>query len=86
MSGVIGEYLPFGENASVTLWVGGRREVELTFAVPIHVAVRNGLRAGVEATVSLLQTGVHLMPYEPLERVPGAGALTEPAAAATIQS
>jgi molybdate transport system ATP-binding protein len=84
--GTIGEHLPFGENASVTLWVGGRREVELRFAVPVHVAARNGLAEGIEATVSLLQAGVHLMPYEPLDRPGHAGALTEPAAAATIQT
>jgi molybdate transport system ATP-binding protein len=84
--GTIGEYLPFGENASVTLWVGGRREIELRFAVPAHVAARNRLAEGIEATVSLLQAGVHLMPYEPLDRPAYAGALTEPAAAATIQT
>jgi molybdate transport system ATP-binding protein len=86
VSGTVGEYLPFGENASVALWVGGRRELELRFTVPTHVAARNGLHEGVEATVSLLQAGIHLMPFEPLERAPGAGALTEPAPAATIQS
>jgi molybdate transport system ATP-binding protein len=73
VSGVVGEFLPFGENASVTLWIHGRRDVELHFAVPTHVAVRNGLQRGVEASVSLLQEGIHLMadaPSEPALEVP----------------
>jgi molybdate transport system ATP-binding protein len=73
VAGVIGEYLPFGETASATLWVNGRQDVELRFSVPTHVAARNGLAAGVAARVSLLREGVHLMPYEPLERLPGLG-------------
>ena len=55
---------------SVTLWVDGRREVELRFSVPAHVAARNGLATGVEARVSLLRDALHFMPYEPLERLP----------------
>ncbi|HSD44031.1 MAG TPA: ABC transporter ATP-binding protein [Burkholderiales bacterium] len=70
VAGVIGEYLPFGEIAAVTLWVNGRQDVELRFSVPTHVAARNGLAAGVEARVSLLREALHLMPYEPLERLP----------------
>jgi molybdate transport system ATP-binding protein len=70
VAGVIGEYLPFGEIASVTLWVNGRPDVELRFSVPTHVAARNDLATGVEARVSLLREGVHFMPYEALERLP----------------
>jgi molybdate transport system ATP-binding protein len=84
VAGVIGEYLPFGENASVTLWVGGRRDVELRFSVPTHVGTRNGLAAGVEARVSLLRDALHLMPYEPMERLPagvGEGPAVDPARA-----
>jgi len=61
---VIGEFLPFGENAAVTLHVGGRQDVELHFSVPTHVAARNGLAVGVEAGVSLLKEGIHLMPHD----------------------
>jgi molybdate transport system ATP-binding protein len=70
VGGVVGEYLPFGENAAVTLWVDGRRDLELRFSVPAHVGTRNGLATGVEARVSLLRDAVHFMPYEPLERLP----------------
>jgi molybdate transport system ATP-binding protein len=70
VAGVIGEYLPFGDTASVTLWVNGRPDVELRFSVPTHVGARNGLATGVEARVSLLREALHFMPYEPLERLP----------------
>jgi molybdate transport system ATP-binding protein len=69
--GVVGEYLAFGENAAVTLWVNARPEVELRFSVPTHVGIRNGLAKGVEASVSLLRDALHFMPYAPLERVGG---------------
>jgi len=65
--GMIGEFVPFGENAAVTLRLDGRPEVELQFSVPTHVAARNGLRAGVAAGVSLLKEGIHLMPREPFD-------------------
>jgi molybdate transport system ATP-binding protein len=86
--GVIGELLALGENASVALWVEGRREQELRFTVPLHVADRNRLVVGAEATVSLLREGVHLMPYDPLHRAAPAedAALTQGAAAARLQS
>ena len=72
--GVIGEFVPFGENAAVTLHVDGRQDVELHFSVPTHVAARNGLEAGVEAVVSLLKQGIHLMPLaEGHHPVPVAG-------------
>jgi molybdate transport system ATP-binding protein len=64
VAGVIGEFLPFGENAAVTLHVGGRQDVELHFSVPTYVAARNGLAVGVEAGVSLLKEGIHLMPHD----------------------
>ena len=74
--GVVGEYLPFGETAAVTLWVNGRPDLELRFAVPTHVGRRNGLGKGVEARVSLLREALHFMPYAPLERL--AGPVVEP--------
>jgi hypothetical protein len=64
VAGVIGEFVPFGENAAVTLHVGGREDAALHFSVPTHVAARNGLQAGVQARVSLLREGIHLMPRE----------------------
>jgi molybdate transport system ATP-binding protein len=34
--------------------------------VPTHVARRNGLAVGEKIGVSLLASGIHLMPWEPL--------------------
>jgi len=68
VSGTVGEFLPLGENVAVTLSIDGRRDVELRLSIPTQVATRNGLQAGVAASVSLLRIGIHLMPYEPLER------------------
>jgi molybdate transport system ATP-binding protein len=64
VAGVIGEFLPFGENAAVSLRVGGREDAELLFSVPTHVAARNGLGTGVAVQVSLLKEGIHLMPHD----------------------
>jgi molybdate transport system ATP-binding protein len=71
VSGVIDEFLPFGENASITLRIRGRRDAELHCSVPTHVANRNGLRRGVEASVSLLQAGIHLMVDASSDAEPG---------------
>jgi molybdate transport system ATP-binding protein len=72
VGGVIGEYLPFGENTAVTLWIDGRQDAELRLSVPTHVANRNGLAKGVEIRVSLLTEGIHVMPDAP-ERLTGGG-------------
>ncbi|MCU0803581.1 MAG: ABC transporter ATP-binding protein [Burkholderiales bacterium] len=65
IAGVIGEYLPFGENAAVTMWVQGRQDAELRLSVPTHVADRNRLAKGVEIRVSLLKEAIHFMPDAP---------------------
>lgn len=62
--GVIGECVMLGETASVTLLVDGQRECRLGFAVPAHVARRNGLEPGGAVGVSLLADSVHLMEWE----------------------
>jgi molybdate transport system ATP-binding protein len=70
VAGVIGEYLRFGENAAVTMWVDAREDAELRLSVPTHVAQRNGLAKGAEIRVSLLKEGIHFM-TEPAERLTG---------------
>jgi len=70
--GVIAEFVPFGENAAVTMRVDGRADAELQLSIPLHVARRNGLAQGAEIRVSLLREGIHLMPFQPLDRRAGA--------------
>ncbi len=70
IAGVIAEFLPFGENAAVTLRVAGHQDVELHFSVPTHVAARNGLKAGADVGVSLLKEGIHVMPRDGVDPAP----------------
>jgi molybdate transport system ATP-binding protein len=58
--GVVADFLPLGENASVVIRVDGTGE-SLRVTFPLHVARRNGLEAGAEVVVSLLREGIHLM-------------------------
>jgi molybdate transport system ATP-binding protein len=60
--GLITECLALGETTSCALAVDGRAELSLAFSVPSHVAGRNRLAVGERATVSLLASGIHLMP------------------------
>ena len=68
VTGVIADLVPFGDTASVVLRIAG---ADLHFSVPQHVAARNGLTVGAQATVSLLATGIHLMDTES-KPLPGA--------------
>jgi molybdate transport system ATP-binding protein len=66
VSGVISDCTPLGETTSLTLLVREDRRHPLSLSVPTHVARRNGLAAGEQIGVSLLASGIHLMPWEPL--------------------
>ncbi len=63
VAGRIGELYVLGEQAHVTLLVDGT--VPLVFTVSAHAARRNGLAVGLEARVSLLAEGIHLMAKSP---------------------
>jgi molybdate transport system ATP-binding protein len=60
--GRIERMLPVGQTAHITLWPHHNAEWPLSFSLPLHVARRNGLAPGVEAKVSLLTEGIHIMP------------------------
>jgi molybdate transport system ATP-binding protein len=60
--GTITECVSLGENTSCALAVDGHAGLSLAFSVPSHVAARNRLGAGERAAVSLLASGIHLMP------------------------
>jgi molybdate transport system ATP-binding protein len=59
--GTLLECLMLGETTSCVLAVDGDPRLPLAFSLPTHVAQRNGLAAGVAATVSLLAAGIHVM-------------------------
>jgi molybdate transport system ATP-binding protein len=54
--------LPIGQTAHITMRPRSDPRLPIHFSVPLHVAQRNGLAPGVEAAVSLLAEGIHLMP------------------------
>jgi molybdate transport system ATP-binding protein len=60
--GVVQELLILGETSIVSLKIEGDDDVFLSFKISSHSANRNGLKVGVEASVSLLAEGIHLMP------------------------
>ncbi|MGQ7791220.1 ABC transporter ATP-binding protein [Faunimonas sp. B44] len=62
VAGTVDSLLPIGQTAHVTLRPAHAPGLPLHFSVPLHVARRNGLAPGVPATVSLLGSGIHLMP------------------------
>jgi molybdate transport system ATP-binding protein len=67
--GIITGFVPLGENASLAIEAGSKGRPPIFLSVPVHVARRNGVEQGVEATVSLLADGIHLMPAD-RERTP----------------
>jgi molybdate transport system ATP-binding protein len=60
--GIVKELLTLGEITIVSLKIEGDDDVFLSFKISSHSANRNGLKVGVEASVSLLAEGIHLMP------------------------
>jgi molybdate transport system ATP-binding protein len=60
--GIIDTMLAIGQAAHLTLRAHHAPEMPLHFSVPLQVARRNGIAAGVAATVSLLADGIHIMP------------------------
>ncbi|MDH3476354.1 MAG: ABC transporter ATP-binding protein, partial [Rhodospirillales bacterium] len=60
--GLVEAVLPIGQTAHITLRPRHTPGLPIHFSVPLHVARRNGLTEGVEAIVSLLAEGIHLLP------------------------
>lgn len=64
VSGKVGDYVPLGESTTLSLAVDTAENLSISLTVPTHVARRNGVQPGVEIRVSLLASGIHLMPVE----------------------
>jgi molybdate transport system ATP-binding protein len=60
--GTIDAMLVIGQTAQLTLRPTHAPDLPVHFSVPLHVARRNGMAPGVEASVSLLAEGIHIMP------------------------
>jgi molybdate transport system ATP-binding protein len=65
VSGTVETVLVVAQTAQVSLRPHRDPSLPIHFSVPLHVARRNGLRSGVEAAVSLLAEGIHLMEPAP---------------------
>lgn len=64
LHGLVKELLELGETSMVNLELMGEDPTFLSFSVSSHSARRNNLAVGVEAGVSLLAEGIHLMPQQ----------------------
>lgn len=62
VSGTIETMVTLGQTAHLTLRPRHDPAFPVHFAVPLHVARRNAVAKGAEATVSLLAQGIHIMP------------------------
>lgn len=61
LSGRVAEVLRMGDNALVGVQVGNPDRPPVFLSVPLHVAERNGVVAGVNVSFSLLADSIHLM-------------------------
>ncbi len=62
VAGTIETMLVIGQSAELTLSPRHAPELPIHFSLPLHVARRNAVAEGVEATVSLLADGIHVIP------------------------
>ena len=62
VSGLIREYVALGETTSIALDVGAPAGAPLGLSMVTHHARRNSLAVGDRVTVTLLASGIHLMP------------------------
>jgi molybdate transport system ATP-binding protein len=62
VAGSIVRCVTLGANTSLSLRVVAGERTDIVFTVSTHAARRNGLEPGAQARVSLLASGIHLMP------------------------
>ena len=64
VSGTIGSLVAIGQTVQLTLIPYHEPSLPIHFSIPLHAASRNGIDMGVEASVSLLTKGIHIMPLQ----------------------
>ena len=79
VEGVIVQLVRLGSNAALAVAVGGTDRPPLYLSVPLHVAHGQGLDTGVEVTVSIVGSGIHLMPADDDEPEAGSHRRMQPA-------
>lgn len=68
LNGRIIEYLENRGLAHLLVQVDQELKININIQVPLHVAHRNHLKLGTLVGMSLLRSGIHLMPYQALRR------------------
>jgi molybdate transport system ATP-binding protein len=64
IEGRVDDCLHLGDATRIVLALEGDTRARISFSVPTHVVRRNGVAAGEQVRVSLLASGIHLMPAE----------------------
>lgn len=64
LHGTVVQYVRLGNNAVVTVAVGGLDRPPLFMSVPLHVARQHGLEQRRDVRLALLPEGIHLMPSD----------------------
>jgi molybdate transport system ATP-binding protein len=64
LDGTVLHYLRLGNNAALTVAVGGADRPPLFLSVPLHVARAHGIAAGAAVRIALLPESIHLMPAD----------------------
>ncbi len=62
VSGVVASVARLGDNAILSINVGGAKRPPLFMSVPLHVARHNKIEMTSRVTFSMLREGIHLMP------------------------
>lgn len=68
LQGLVIEYMESNGLAYLLVQVDREMKINLSVNVPLHVARRNRIGLNEKIGISLLGTGIHLMPYQPLRR------------------
>jgi molybdate transport system ATP-binding protein len=64
LDGVVLQYVRLGNNAAITVAIGGADRPPLFLLVPLHIARERGIARGVVVRIVLLIEGIHLMPAD----------------------
>jgi molybdate transport system ATP-binding protein len=62
LDGTVVQYVRLGNNAAITVSVGGADRPPLFLSVPLHVARQHGIEVRADVRIALLPEGIHLMP------------------------
>jgi molybdate transport system ATP-binding protein len=68
LEGTVTRYVRLGNNAAITVAIGGTDRPALFLTVPLHVARAHGIESGSRVRVALLTDGIHLMPADDREK------------------